>query len=321
MVPAHRLVTLLQQAKDYQIHKCLYHLRFADGPHSLLIDHSCDSAAFPSATIRVLSGHKDEVWDIKFSHDGTKLASSSKDSSVIIWDTHVSLFNITSIDIQTWEQLHTLKDHAGGVASLDWSPDDQRLLTASHDHKVKMWYTEVSLFLCLVDCQTGNLVRTMEHNEIVTVCRWFPDGQTFISASVDKEVMVWNLSGTVLQQWSMDRMFDLAVTPDGSKMVAICNERKLHIYNVLDSFREVMSYQMGHNMTSVTVSNDSKYVLINSMAQEVHLWDIEKFRLVRKYVGQTQEKFMIRSCFGGPEQNFVLSGSEGMSVFVHKLTI
>lgn len=92
MVPAHRLVTLLQQAKDYQIHKCLYHLRFADGPHSLLIDHSCDSAAFPSATIRVLSGHKDEVWDIKFSHDGTKLASSSKDSSVIIWDTHVSPF-------------------------------------------------------------------------------------------------------------------------------------------------------------------------------------------------------------------------------------
>lgn len=89
MVPAHRLVTLLQQAKDYQIHKCLFHLRFSDGPHSLLTDHTCDSDAFPSATIKILSGHKDEVWDIKFSHDGTKLASSSKDSCVIIWDTEV----------------------------------------------------------------------------------------------------------------------------------------------------------------------------------------------------------------------------------------
>jgi WD repeat-containing protein 26 len=89
MVPAHRLVTLLQQAKDYQIHKCLYHLRFAEGPHSLLNDHSCDSNAFPSATIKVLNGHQDEVWDIKFSHDGTRLASSSKDNSVIIWDTEV----------------------------------------------------------------------------------------------------------------------------------------------------------------------------------------------------------------------------------------
>jgi WD repeat-containing protein 26 len=91
MVPAHRLVTLLQQAKDFQIRQCLYHLRFADGPHSLLIDHSCDSNAFPSATIKVLTGHKDEVWDIKFSHDGTKLASSSKDSSVIIWDTEAHI--------------------------------------------------------------------------------------------------------------------------------------------------------------------------------------------------------------------------------------
>jgi WD repeat-containing protein 26 len=89
MVPAQRLVTLLQQAKDFQIRNCLFHLRFPDGPHSLLTDHSCDSNAFPSVTIKVLSGHKDEVWDIKFSHDGTKLASSSKDNCVIIWDTEV----------------------------------------------------------------------------------------------------------------------------------------------------------------------------------------------------------------------------------------
>jgi len=87
MVPAHRLVTLLQQAKDFQVHQCLFHLRFSDGPHSLLTDHACDSNAFPSATIKILSGHTDEVWDIKFSHDGTRLASSSKDSCVIIWDT------------------------------------------------------------------------------------------------------------------------------------------------------------------------------------------------------------------------------------------
>jgi len=44
------------------------------------------------------------------------------------------------------------QDHTGGVASLDWSPDDDRLLTASHDHKVKMWYTDVNLpILCTID--------------------------------------------------------------------------------------------------------------------------------------------------------------------------
>src|ERR1700686_1300716 len=101
MVPAHRMVTLFQQAKNYQIHKCLFHLRFSDGPHSLLMDHTCDSNAFPSATIKVLSGHQDEVWDIKFSHDGTKLASSSKDNSVIIWDTEVVPLLLLTLDLGT----------------------------------------------------------------------------------------------------------------------------------------------------------------------------------------------------------------------------
>jgi len=93
MVPAHRLVTLLQQAKDFQVRQCLFHLRFSDGPHSLLTDHTCDSNAFPSATVKILTGHTDEVWDIKFSHDGTRLASSSKDNCVIIWDTEARLLN------------------------------------------------------------------------------------------------------------------------------------------------------------------------------------------------------------------------------------
>jgi WD40 repeat protein len=97
MVPAHRLVTLLQQAKDLQVRQCLFHLRFSDGPHSLLTDHTCDSNAFPSATVKILTGHTDEVWDIKFSHDGTRLASSSKDNCVIIWDTEAHPL-ITSSD-------------------------------------------------------------------------------------------------------------------------------------------------------------------------------------------------------------------------------
>jgi len=37
-------------------------------------------------TTQVLSDHCDEVWFCRFSNDGTKLATGSKDSTVIIWD-------------------------------------------------------------------------------------------------------------------------------------------------------------------------------------------------------------------------------------------
>lgn len=53
---------------------------------SLLLDHSCPRQAFPGTTVQVLSDHCDEVWIARFSPDGAKLATGSKDSTVIIWD-------------------------------------------------------------------------------------------------------------------------------------------------------------------------------------------------------------------------------------------
>ena len=41
---------------------------------------------FPCETIQLISDHCDEVWFCRFSNDGTKLATGSKDSTVIIWD-------------------------------------------------------------------------------------------------------------------------------------------------------------------------------------------------------------------------------------------
>ena len=41
---------------------------------------------FPSKARQVLHDHCDEVWFCKFSPDGNKLATGSKDTTVIIWD-------------------------------------------------------------------------------------------------------------------------------------------------------------------------------------------------------------------------------------------
>ena len=40
---------------------------------------------FPSSTSQVLMEHTDEVWFCRFSPDGTKLATGSKDGTLIIW--------------------------------------------------------------------------------------------------------------------------------------------------------------------------------------------------------------------------------------------
>lgn len=85
MIPSARLLTLINQAYEWQRRGCLYHNGY-EGNFSLFADHACDKNLFPSMTTHVLEGHADEVWHLAFSHSGRYLATVSKDMTCIIWD-------------------------------------------------------------------------------------------------------------------------------------------------------------------------------------------------------------------------------------------
>lgn len=79
-----------------------------------------------------LDDHPGEVWQVAFSHDGKRLASSGSDKQVIIWD--VPSFRVHRI----------LKDHEAGVGNIAWSWDDSMLVTCSQDRYARLWDADVS---------------------------------------------------------------------------------------------------------------------------------------------------------------------------------
>ncbi|GAB1285806.1 WD repeat-containing protein 26 [Apodemus speciosus] len=145
MLPPRRLQTLLRQAVELQRDRCLYHNTKLDNDLdsvSLLIDHVCSRRQFPCYTQQILTEHCNEVWFCKFSNDGTKLATGSKDTTVIIWQ--------VDPDTHLLKLLKTLEGHAYGVSYIAWSPDDSYLVACGPDDCSELWLWNVQVGLCSI---------------------------------------------------------------------------------------------------------------------------------------------------------------------------
>ncbi|EAS30970.3 WD repeat protein [Coccidioides immitis RS] len=297
MIPGHRLATLLDQVKQNQINRCLYH-NTAEPP-SLYSNHMCDRSQFPTQVTLELNQHTNEVWYLEFSHDGTKLATTSSDRSVIIYDT------------RTFGVIHKLTDHGGPVAFATWSPDDTKLISCSQDCKARLW-----------DVETGRCLLTIDHHrEPVTSAAWAPDSESFVTCSLDNksQLCLWSVHGDPLYTWAgSSRIRDCAISPDGRRLIAISTDRRIHVYN-FPTREEEYSMRLDLDLTCINISSDSRYMLVNMSEGEVQLLDIETKDVVRQYSGQKQGNFIIRSTFGGAAENFVVSGSEDSRIYIwHK---
>ena len=54
--------------------------------NNMFVVCNCFRDQFPCTSTQVLSQHNDEVWFCRFSPDGSKLATGSKDGTLCIWD-------------------------------------------------------------------------------------------------------------------------------------------------------------------------------------------------------------------------------------------
>ncbi|XP_022739195.1 WD repeat-containing protein 26-like [Durio zibethinus] len=297
MIPERRLEHLVEQALVLQRDSCMFH-NSLDKEMSLYADHQCGRDQIPSQTLQILQAHTDEVWFLQFSHNGKYLASSSNDKSAIIWE----------VDANGVSFKRKLSGHQKPISSVSWSPDDHELLTCGVEEVVRRW-----------DVPSGECLHVYEKAGLGMVsCGWSPDGKWIFSGVNDKSICMWELDGKELECWKGPRTLkisDLEITNDGKQIISICRERAILL---LDREAKVERFiEEDQTITSFSLSRDNRFLLVNLLNQEIHLWNIEgDVKLVSKYRGHKRTRFIIRSCFGGLEQAFIASGSEDSLVYI-----
>lgn len=304
MIRDHRLAELLDQVKAAQINQCLYHNTSV--PPSLYSDHLCNQEDFPSKQWMILEEHAGEVYCVAFSPDGSKLATAGEDKICIIYD---------AINFRV---LHKLQKHNASITHVAWSPDSKKIITAAAEPHAHVW-----------DVMSGKLVTTIEHNNgerrPITSGAWTPDSRSLITCCHDmgSKMCLWDLYAQdprkPVHTWSGEfRVSDIAITPDGKRL--ICNDmgNMLIVYD-LHTYAEQFRRKLSSKITCITPSRDSQVVIVNLAEGEIQMIDLDLRCPVRKFKGLNQGGNIIRNCFGGAAENFVLSGSKDGAIYIwHK---
>lgn len=116
------------------------------------------------------------------------------------------------------------------------------------------------------------------------------------------------------------RVQDVCGSPDGRWLVAVDNLQTIHVYNAITHELE-FDMELKARPTSVNISQDSRHLLVNKCDGEAQLIDLVTRSSVQKFFGHTGGDYLIRSSFGGPNESFVLSGSEDGNILIwHKIT-
>ncbi|KRT78951.1 translation initiation factor eIF2A [Oryctes borbonicus] len=304
MLPPFRLRTLLNQALELQTLRCSYH-NIAQPVNinnaSLMVDHRCPKDMFPTHTIQILSNHCDEVWFCQFSPDGLKLATGSKDTNVMIWDVHPETCTIT--------HRKTLEAHS--YAHLAWHPDSVHLLACGQEEaspEAWLWNTETEKCIKI----------TNGSEEILTACAWNKDGTRFVVGGIRGHFYQCDFEGNVLETWDGVRVNGLYYRHDGKTILASDTHHRIRSY-VMEDMADRTLIREDQSIMTFTVNKQDRLALLNIANQGLHLWDINDRCLVRRFQGVTQGHFTIHSTFGGPNDNYIASGSEDNQVYVYNI--
>ncbi|XP_059838549.1 WD repeat-containing protein 26 isoform X3 [Hypanus sabinus] len=273
MLPPRRLQTLLRQAVELQRDRCLYHNTKLDGnldSMSLLIDHVCSRKQFPCYTQQILTEHCNEVWFCKFSNDGSKLATGSKDTTVIIWQ----------VDPTGELRTKMSQSHEDSLTSVAWNSDGKRFVTGGQRGQ---------FYQCDLE---GNLLDSWEGVRVQ--CLWYlNDGKTVLASDTHQRIRGYNFEDLTDRNIVQEDHPIMSFTVSKNGRFALLNvaTQGVHLWDLQDRVlvRKYQGVTQGfYTIHSCFGGNNEDFIASGSEDHKVYIWHKRSELPIAELTGHTR---------------------------------
>ena len=221
------------------------------------LDRSVYLVDVRSTRMRVLRGHRDQVYCVVFSRDGRTLYSGSLDGQIRSWDLRSGTGRLR------WT-------HPTVVQHLTLAPDGRSMAAAGWDSVVRLW-----------NVHQGHDARVRQlrgHSARLVRVEFGPRGRLLASASMDGTIRLWDpRRGTAVRvlRGHKVRVTDLAWTADG-RLISRGKDNTVRLWRT-DRDQPVRTLATpGRGLHGLAVSPDGKRVASAGWSQNaIRVWDLD----------------------------------------------
>ncbi len=252
--------------------------------------------------------HARGITCLKFSPDGSVLATSSADATIHI-------YSVTS-DGTPFPILKILRGHVAGINAVAWSPSKPyTLASASDDKSIMLWTPSGS------GSQSGEMPilpsPLIGHHNYAYSLAFSPKGNMLVSGSFDEAVFLWDVRrGSVMRTLPAhsDPVSGVDFLRDGSMVCSCAGDGLIRIWDALTGqCLKTLVHEDRKPVTSVRFTPNGQFVVAWTLDNCIRLWRYTEGRCVKTYQGHVNEQYSLSGCVGdymNGQEAFVVSGSE-----------
>ena len=202
------------------------------------------------------------------------------------------------------QEFNRLEGHSDSVWSVSFSPDGQKIASASDDGTIKLWSND------------GKLLWNRNSNaDRVTSVSFSPnpDNEIIVSGSRDNTVKLWDENGNLL--WSKERhskpVNDVSSSHKSKLIASASDDRTIKLWNKNGELIETLK---GHGgaVTSVSFSPDGQTLASASWDKTVKLWNLNSYQ----NFNTLNHSNLVNSVSFSPDGQILVSASEDGTIKV-----